>query len=59
MDLWKKSKLGRLKAPEIQVIFSNFHHIFTNFDNIFKMFTLPIDFGRLNLPIETKFYKKK
>ena len=21
------------------------------------MFTLPIDFGRLNLPIETKFYK--
>ena len=32
----KSSKMGHIKAPEIQAIFRNFHHIFTNSDNIFK-----------------------
>ena len=48
MDLWKY-----FFKKFIQILFSNFHHIFKYLD------TLTINFGQLNLPIKTKFYKKK
>ena len=50
----KISKWGQLTAPEIKAIFRNFHDSFTNL----AMFLNLIDFGRLSLPTEIKFYKK-
>ena len=64
VDLWKyfsekfKNRTSNTTASKIQTIFNNFHFIFSNSDNIFLLPIIIISFGQLNLPIETKFYKK-
>ena len=52
--------MGHLKAPEIQAIFSNFHHIFTNFDNIFKYlyFQLILDIWLTKFAYKNKILQK-
>ena len=52
--------MGQLKAPYIQAIFSNLPPIFSNFGNITCYQTLlTIDYGGLNLTIETNNFHKK
>ena len=54
-------KISKIKPPtasKIQAFFSNFHLIFFKFWQYFLLTFITIDFGLINLPRETKFYKK-